>query len=154
MLPDNRCPWKFPIRSFPTVSCLCSLNRKCPRNCRLLVCVVAEHPSVLDSTHKTHTQHVCSHMQWTVFSNRGQQPAAVQSSKTGGVSYLDFLNNQYQLLGFVLFFFPLICKCLLWRITNTFKPGESPTVYHPSVYTWPQTTSFSRLAVPLQVPLR
>lgn len=139
VFPANRCPWKFPIRSFPTASCLCSLNRKSPRNFRLRACAVAEHPpppsgpwwrtrNTLNLPARTRRDPI-----WAAGGSNLQQLGVFI---TAGVSYLDFLNNRYKLS-----FFFLICKCSLRRITNTrFTPGGNHpiTACHPSVHTWPQ----------------
>lgn len=82
--------------------------------------------AVLDGAHETLNlpARTCRDPIWAAGGSNLQQLVVF---KTAGVSYLDFLNNQYKLL-----FFILICKCSSRRITNT-----SPTVCHPSVHTWP-----------------
>lgn len=127
-----RCLWRFPTRSSPTVSCLCSRNQRCHLSCRHLACAVAESRGALPPPlHPMleHSVHTCRTPAWP------QGGSNCLELLTADLGCMDLLNNQYYLL--------LFCNCSTMTCTTLMlRPGDSPTSKHPSVYTWPQTTSF------------
>lgn len=90
----NRCPWKSPTRSFPTVSCLCSLNRKCLRSCHLLACAAAEWPAEPPKIALTGSE--LSHAEY-YFGHQGVANSSSLEFMTAGVRCMDSVSNQYKL---------------------------------------------------------
>lgn len=136
--PPSRCLSKFPARSSPTASCLCSLNLKCRRSCPLPACAAAEtwrvekrtSPHTSPFSHKQTLCEACSAPTWPHGGSTQQHFRIVD--RCCNVAW----NKQYY--HFSVASSPALLNSMTCSTLTLSKPGEPSSSHHLSVYAWPR----------------